>query len=94
MASVYFQRPTRFNVFKLFYVNEQKRRLHDNSHLQRFYQVYENLGGFDAIYNIFCAFERISAEEQKKIYGFTDTEIDAFLERKDCGRIYAEETSR
>lgn len=94
MANVVFPKPRRYDVFKMMYINEQKRRHHDNSHWQTFAQVYENLGGLDAVYDIFCAFQSVSAEAQKRICGFTNADIDAFLEREDCGKVYAEEIIR
>lgn len=94
MASVVFPKPRRFDVFKMMYINEQKRRRHDNSHWQTFAQVYENLGGYDCIWDIFCAYQQVSVEAQKMVCGFTDADIDAFLEREDCGKVYAEEISR
>lgn len=94
MASVVFSKPRRFDVFEMMYINEQKRRHHDNSHWQTFAQVYENLGGHNAVYDTFRAFQWVSIEEQKRICGFTDADIDAFLEREDCGKVYAEELTK
>ena len=94
MANVVFPKPRRFDVFKMMYINEQKKRHHDNSHWQTFAQVYENLGGVDAVYDIFCAFQWVPAEAQKRICGFTDSDITAFIEQEDAGRIYAYEISR
>lgn len=94
MASVVFPKPSRFDIFKMMYINEQKRRHHDNSYWQTFDQVYENLGGMDAIYNVFCAFNNVPGEVQKRIIGFTNADITSFLEYEDAGKIYAEEISR
>ena len=90
MTNISFPKPRRFDVFKMMYINEQKRRHHDNSHWQTFSQVYENLGGVDALYDIFSAFQWVSAEAQKRICGFTNADITAFLEKDDAGKIYAE----
>lgn len=90
MASVYFSKPSRFEVFTMMYIGEQKKRRHDNSHWQSYSQCYENLGGKDQLYGIFSAFGRVSAEAQKRICGFTDADITAFLEREDAGKVYAE----
>ncbi len=90
MVSVYFPKPSRFEVFKLFYIKEQQRRHHDNSHWQTFSQVYENLGGFEGIYDVFSAFGQVSSEAQKRICGFTDADLNQFLEQEDAGRVCAE----
>ena len=90
MTNVYFPKPRRFDVFKMMYANEMQRRHQGNPYWQTFAQVYENLGGLDSVYDVFCAFQWVSAEAQKRICGFTDAEIDAFLEKEDCGKIYAE----
>ena len=90
MASVYFPKPSRFEVFKMMYVEEQKRRHHDNSYWQTYAQCYENCGGEDQLYEVFSAFGWVSAEAQKRICGFTDADITAFLEKDDAGKIYAE----
>lgn len=90
MVSVYFPKPKRFDVFKLFYVREQQRRHQDNPQWQTFAQVYENLGGVDCVYDVFSAFCQVSSEAQKRICGFTDSDLNQFLEKEDAGRIYAE----
>ena len=90
MVNVHFPKPSRFEVFKLFYIKEQQRRHHDNSHWKTFAQVYENLGGFECIYNVFCAFCQVSPKSQKTICGFTNADINQFLEQEDAGKVCAE----
>ena len=90
MENIHFPKPRRFDVFKMMYVERAKRTHHDNSHWQTFAQVYENLGGYDCIYDVFSAFEQVSRESQKRLIGFTDVDIDAFLEDDNAGKLYAE----
>ena len=88
-TNAYFPKPNRFAVFKMMYINEAKRRHHDNSHWQTYAQVLENLGGDSALYDIWSLFGNITNEQQQKVLGFTDADITAFLERDDAGREYA-----
>lgn len=89
MTNVYFPKPRRFDVFKMMYINEQKRRHSGNSHWQTNNQVYDNLGGFGGIYDVFSAFGYVSSDAQKRICGFTDADINAFLDKEDAGSEYS-----
>ena len=90
MTNVYFPKPRRFDVFKMMYVQEQQRRHHDVGRWNSFAKAYEYLGGVDCVYDVWCAFNQVSSEAQKRIIGFTDADITAFLEREDAGKAYAE----
>ena len=90
MATVHFRTPSRFEVFKLLYVKEQQRKHHDNPHWQRYDDVIELLGGTDGIHDVWGCFGWVSAEAQKRIIGFTDADITAFLEQDNVGKVYAE----
>lgn len=90
MTNVYFPKPRRFDVFKMMYVQEQQRRHHDVERWNSFANAYEYLGGCDGVYDVWSAFTLVSSEAQKRIVGFTDADITAFLEREDAGKVYAE----
>ena len=90
MASVYFPKPRRFDVFKMFYVQYQQKKHAGNSEWDTYSKAYENLGGLDALYDLWGAFCLVSAEAQKRIMGFTDADINAFLEKEDASKLYYE----
>lgn len=94
MANVNFSKPSRFEVFKLFYVRNAQERHHDNPYWGTYSEVLWNLGGSDVIYDVFSLFGQITEEAQKRICGFTDADITQFLENEDAGRIYAEAICR
>ena len=78
----------------MMYVKEQQRRHHDIPSWQTFSEVVENLGGSDSIYGVWSVYCQVSSDAQKRICGFTDMDIDVFLESDDAGRVYAETICR
>ena len=89
MESVNFPKPRRFDVFKMMYIKLQMEKHRDNEHWDSVAKTYENLGGVDALYDLWGAFQSVSTESQKRIIGFTNREIDEFLASENASRDYA-----
>ena len=62
---------TDYRLFKDKYIAIQLAKHSDNSHWNNPERVYELLGGYDSVYELYCMAHWVSDAAQERILGFT-----------------------